>query len=114
MATFTKVVLSGSTNGRGLLLVPTATPGTTVHTAHATSIDEIWLYAQNSHTANVALSIEYGGTTDPGDVIVYTVPADDGLHLITPGLVLTNSLVVSAFAGTASVISLFGYVNRIG
>ena len=38
MATFTKVKLSGSTNGRGIAVAATATLGTTIHAAHATAL----------------------------------------------------------------------------
>ena len=33
--------------------------------------------------------------------------------MVVPGLVLTGSLVVKAFAGTANVLLVNGYVNRI-
>ena len=113
MASFSKLVLSGSTNGKGILIAQTATIGDTVHTAHATSLDEVYLYAHNAHTAAVELTIEFGGATDPGEVFVYSVPNDNGLHLVCPGLILTNSLLVNVFAGTTNVITVFGYVNRI-
>jgi hypothetical protein len=47
MATFSKLVLSGSTDGKLIKVVPTATAGTTIHTgsATATTFDEVWLYA---------------------------------------------------------------------
>jgi hypothetical protein len=38
-ATFSKLVLSGSTNGKAVKVVQTATAGTTIHTAHATALD---------------------------------------------------------------------------
>ena len=43
MATFTKTLLSGSTNGKAILVAATATPGTTIHTAVAgtSSLDEM-------------------------------------------------------------------------
>ena len=113
MATFSKVVLSGSTDGNGIKVAATATPGTTIHTAHATAQDEVWLYAVNSSTADVKLSIEYGGTTAPDNLIEFTVPAEAGLHIIIPGLISTNSKVIKAFAGTASVLIVYGFVNRI-
>ena len=112
MAVYTKEELSGSTDGRMIKVVQTATAGTTVHTAHATATDEIWLWAVNSTTGDLKLTIEYGGVASPDDLIEYTVPAEDGLHLILPGLILTNSLVVKAFAGTANVVLVGGYVNR--
>jgi len=115
MATFTKSLLSGSTNGKNIKVVATATLGTTIHTAVAgtSSLDEIWLYAVNTDTTDRKLTIEFGGATSPDDLIEYTVPAEDGLKLIVPGLLLQNSLVVTAFAATANVIEINGYVNAI-
>lgn len=111
--TFNKVLLSGSTNGRGIKVVQTATAGTTIHTANATALDEVWLFAFNSHTADVELTIELGGTTAPDDNIVVTVPFDSGVMCVVPGLLVTGSVVVRAFAGTANVVVITGYVNRI-
>lgn len=119
MATFTKTLLSGSTRGRGIKVAATATPGTTVHTTgtSATTIDEVWLYAYNGHSSDVLTTIEYGGTTSPDDTIKVTIPAQSGLVLVAPGLTLTGDgsagLVVKAFAATADVITIHGYVNRI-
>ena len=69
MTTIVKTVLSGSTNGRGIKVVATSSAGTTIHTAHSTSEDEIWLYAQNTDSTDRKLTIEYGGTTSPDDLI---------------------------------------------
>jgi hypothetical protein len=113
MATYTKTLLSGSTNGRQIKVAATATPGTTIHTAHATAYDEVWLWAVNSDTTARKLTIEYGGTTAPDDLIEVTVPAEGGLMLIVPGWVLTNSLVVKAFCASANVVTIGGFVNRI-
>lgn len=115
MATaITKVKLSGSTDGRGVKVVATSSAGTTIHTADASKLDEVWLWAVNSDTTNRKLTVQWGGTTDPDDSIEVTIPAESGLVLVTPGLLLTNSLVVKAFAATANVIVLHGFVNRIG
>jgi hypothetical protein len=113
MATYTKVQLSGGTTGKNIKVVATATAGTTIHTAHATSIDEIWLWCVNSDTSDRKLTIEFGGVAAPDDLIEITVPAEDGLYLVVPGLTLTNSLVVRAFAATANVLSINGFCNRI-
>lgn len=113
MATYSKVQLSGGTTGKNIKVAATATAGTLIHTAHATSIDEIWLWCVNSDTSDRKLTIEFGGTTAPDDLIEVTIPAEDGLYLVVPGLTLTNSLVVRAFAATANVLSINGYVNRI-
>lgn len=118
MATFGKLVLSGSTDGRAIKVAATATPGTTIHTASSTSthFDEIWLYAQNTDTTARKLTIEFGGTSAPDDLIEITVPAESGLVLVAPGLVLKGNaspLVVKAFAASANVVTIHGYVNRI-
>lgn len=117
MATAVKRKLSGSTDGKPILVVATATPGTTIHTAvagtTAGTFDEIWLYAYNGHTTTVTLTIEYGGATVPDQNIIITLAAKAGLTLIVPGLLLQNGMVVKAFADVANVITLSGFVNAI-
>ena len=115
MATYAKNKLSGSTNGRMIKVVATATAGTTIHTAVSgtTSWDEIWLYAVNSDTTDRKLTIEFGGTTAPDDLIELTIPAERGLIQIVPGFVLNNSVLVRAFAETANVVMIGGFVNNI-
>ena len=118
MATYSKLVLSGSTDGKLIKVAQTATAGTTIHTgsATATTLDEVWLYAVNSDSTDRKLTIEWGGVSSPDDLIEFTVPAEDGLYLIVAGLVIKGNatpLVVRAFAATANVISIGGYVNRI-
>lgn len=113
MATFSKIKLSESTDGLPVKVVQTATAGTTIHTAHASALDEVWLYAYNGHSADVVLTIEYGGATVPDQNIITTVVSKAGLVLVVPGLLLTNSKVLKAFAATANVITLSGYINRI-
>ena len=118
MATYTKVKLSGSTDGRAIKVAATATAGTTIHTGSTTTTtyDEIWLYAQNTDTSAVKLTLEWGGTSAPDDLIELTVPAESGLVLVAPGLLLkgnATALIVRAFAATANVITIHGYVNQI-
>lgn len=119
MATFSKQLLSGSTGGRLIKVAATATTGTTIHATGTSSsiIDEIWLYAVNSDTTNRKLTIEFGNTTSPDDLIELTVTAESGLVLVVPGLVLAGTgsaaRTVTAFCATANVVSIGGYVNRI-
>ena len=58
------------------------------------------------------LTIEWGGVAT-ADLKTLTINSKEGDTLVIAGLVLTNSLVVRAFAGTASVVNVSGYVNRI-
>ena len=120
MATFSKIALSSSTDGRAIKVAATAigTSPTLIHTGSstATTFDEVWIYAQNNHTSDVALRLGFGGVTDPDDIVEFTVKTKAGLYLIIPGLVLKGNatpLTIKAAAGTTNVISLSGYVNRI-
>lgn len=115
MATYAKQLLSGSTNGKQIKVAATATAGTTIHTAVAgtSDLDEIWLYAVNSSAATVKLTIEWGEATAPDGNIEVNITAESGYVLVVPGLLLQNGLVVKAFAGTADVILINGFVNRI-
>jgi archaellin len=115
MATYSRIPLSGSTNGKLVPVVATATAGTLIHTATSSTTysDEIWIYAVNSSTSAVKLTLEWGGVTANTDHIELTISPEAGLVLVSPGISLQNSLVVRAFAATACVINLAGYVNRI-
>lgn len=115
MATYTKVKLSGSTDGKAVKVAATATPGTTIHTAGSgtTNWDEIWLWVFNSDTAVVDLTLEWGEATAPDGNIVQSIPPVSGLQLVVPGLLLQNSLVVKAFASSANKLTIHGFVNRI-
>lgn len=113
MTTITKTKLSGSTDGRGVKVAATSSSGTTIHTAHATALDEVWLWAVNSDTTARKLTVQFGGTSDPDDSIEVTIAAEGGLVLVVPGLIATNSVVIRAFCATANVVIVHGFVNRI-
>ena len=115
MATYSKVLLSGSTQGKGIKVVQTATAGTTIHTActGTSNMDEIWLYAMNTSASAVTLTLEWGEATAPDGNIIVALPAQSGLILVSPGLLLQNELVVKAFASAANVVTIHGFINRI-
>ena len=119
MAIFTKLNLSNSAGGEPILVAATATAGTLIHATgtSASVIDEVWLYASNTDTTDRKLTIEFGGVSAPKDLVEITIPAEGGLVLVIPGLILsgTGSAArnVRAFAATANVINITGYVNRI-
>jgi hypothetical protein len=114
MAAYTRGLLSGSTNGRGVKVVQTATAGTTSHTAVAgtTDMQEVWLWAQNNHTAAVTLTLEWGNASTDDNIIV-SIPSKSGLYLVAPGIMLQNGLVIAAFASVANVVIMHGYVNLL-
>ena len=119
MATFTKNHLSGSTDGRLIKVAATATAGTTIHTGptNTAHFHELWLYAVNSDTTDRKLTIEFGGTSSPDDLIEQTITAESGLILVVPGLVLAGTgsaaRTITAFCASANVVMIGGYVNRI-
>ena len=115
MSTFTTRHLSGSTSGRGIKVVATATLGTTIHTAvaGAADFDRVWLSVRNSSAAVVRLTIEWGGVTSPDDLTYYDVPAaGEGSRLIEDGRMLNGTRVITAFAATANVLMISGRVTR--
>lgn len=118
MATFAKTTLSGSTDGKAVLVAQTATAGTLLHTGptNTAHFHEVWLYAVNTSASGVKLTIEWGDTSSPSSHIELTVAAEAGLTLVVPGLLLkgnASALTVRAFAGTTNVISVHGFVNTI-
>ena len=114
-----KVILSGSTGGMPIKVVATATTGTTIHATGTSSsiVDEVWLYATNTSASAVNLTIEFGSTTAPDQNIIVAIPSKSGLSILVAGLVLVGTgsaaRTITAFAGTANVINISGYINRI-
>jgi len=119
MATYSKAILSGSTNGRGVLVNTTSSNTCVVHTGSTNTsvIHEVWLYAQNTDSSDQKLTVEFGGVTSPNDLIEQTIGAESGLVLLVPGLLLTGNATtaptITAFAASANVVTLHGFVNVI-
>ena len=109
-------LLSGSTNGKPIKVVATTTPGTTIHTAVAgtASVDVVRLVAHNSDTVARTLTVEWGGTTDPDDLIVKAInlPANTSVPVVTE-LPLQNGLSIAAFASAANVVTITGEVKNL-
>lgn len=117
MATYSRQLLSGSTNGKPIKIAATASPGTIVHTAVSgtTSFDEIYVWLTNLDASARTVTIEFGGTTNPDDLIArdLTLPANSPPVPILTGQVLNGGLVLRIFASFTNVILASGYVNRI-
>lgn len=117
MATYSREKLSGSTNGKSIKIAQTATAGTTIHSAVSgtTDWDEVYLWVTNTSANPVALTMEWGGVTDPDNLLVKSlvIPPNSPPIPVVAGLIIQNSLTVAAFAGTANVLLITGYVNRI-
>lgn len=106
-------VLSGSVAGRGVKITTTANPGDLLHTVPAggDSGYSIWLYAINNDTMDRTLTVQFGGTTSPDDLITATVKAGGGLQFVVPGLLLGVGLSMRAFASVANQIVVFGFIR---
>lgn len=115
MASYSKHLLSGSTNGKQIKVAATATPGTLIHTAvlGTDALDEIWIYAVNTSLSTIKLTLEWGEVTSPDGLIEVGIPGESGYVLVVPGLLLQNGLAVRAFAGVADTLLINGFVNRI-
>jgi len=118
MQAVTKGILSSSTDGMGIKIVATATAGTAIHTAptDTAQFDEVWLWAVNTDTVNKTLTVEFGGATAPDQNIVMTIPSKSGPVLVVPGLILKGNATpktVKAFAETANVITVTGFVHNL-
>jgi hypothetical protein len=110
--------LSGSTDGKAIKVVATATAGTLIHTAVAGTTDgtydEVWLYAYNGHTDAVTLTLEVGGATVPDNTIVVTLASKSGSVPVMLGdFILQNGAVIRGFASVANVVTLHGFVNSM-
>lgn len=86
-------------------------------TVHATdSLQEIWLYANNTSSSDVTLDIGWcstSPTSNTGSTITVGVPGQTGLLLVVPGLLIPASLYIVAQAATADVVVLYGFANKI-
>jgi len=118
MASYTRVLLSGSTDGLPINVTGTATgSANTIHTAvsGSASFDELYLWVSNTSASDCTLTIEWGSATDPGGLLMKSVvvPANCGPTPFSFGQVLNNAKVVKACAQTTAVLNITGFVNRI-
>lgn len=115
MPTFSGIVLSGSTNGRPIPVAATATPGTTLHVVGASGWEEVFIFASNVTATPATLTVEWGGTTDPGDHLVkgYSLPANSTAIPVAVGQRLQGGVTVRAFGSVASAINITGWANKV-
>ena len=117
----TQIPFSGSTQGRRILVAATATPGTLIHTtgtpAYTSQYDRLFINAMNYDTADIVLTIEFGGTTSPDDLIAVTLPSKSGIVIVVDGDLLAgdgaSGVNVRAFAGTGNKVTIGGFVMRV-
>lgn len=117
MVDLTKIPLSASTDGKNILVTSAVVAsGSTIHVttteASAGQGDEIVLYAYNSSTTGTeTLTIQWGGTSDPNDLMEFLIPSKQHVPMIN-GLILRNNLTIKAASTTANKVTVNGYVVR--
>lgn len=108
MATVTYVGdLSAQTTGQSVSVTATATAGTTLHTYSGAGADIIKLWAANTSTAAVLLTVEWGNATAAKNIVV-SIPAQS-VVCVADRRECANGT-VAAFAGTTAVINCWGEV----
>jgi hypothetical protein len=107
-----QITTTGFTNLTGGAAVNLQT-GQTIHSgvAGTSQYDEVFLYATNRANSGVYLMLQWGAVIS-GDSIQTTVPPNDGLTLVSPGLVINSGSILRAYASAANHISIQGYVQR--
>lgn len=117
MATFSKLPLSGSIDGRPIRITANASASANaIHTTQAgtSSMDEVYLYAYNDTTASIQVSVLWGATVEPDCVFRTTLLSQYGRTLIADGMILRNGLTVYAYTNiSGSIVNVDGFVNRI-
>jgi hypothetical protein len=110
---YIKRILTGDSHGRGILISTNSDPGTLITTVDSGTSDallqEVFLWADNSHTSDIVLTIKRGSAT----MAPITIPFRKGLFLVLPGIPLRNGLEIRAFAETTDLIRVYGYVNEV-
>ena len=108
----TRQFLSGGTGGAMQIISNTASPGNLVHTCPADVKDEVYLYCFNFHSADLLVTVEWAAQAVLKDRIPQTVPFNDGLYLLIPGLTLLAAQTVHVFCATGNLVAVGGFVNR--
>lgn len=107
--TFTKKILSGSTNGLPIALGGSS-PGTAIHTGTAAKLHQVLLTVTNIHTADLELTLEIGGTGD-GSLQKHTIPSKRTVEL--PAILIYGAQAIAGFGASASKLNVCGEVNEI-
>lgn len=100
--------LSAQTTGQSVSVTATATAGTTLHTYSGAGADIIKLWAANTSSAAVLLTVEWGSVTAAKNIVV-SIPAYSGPVCIADRRECANGT-VAAFAATTAVINCWGEV----
>ncbi len=103
--------LTGSDSGASIKVNSTST-GVEIHTHDASFnqslFDELHLWAYNSDSSARTLTLQWGGTTSPDNLIVISIAAGSFLKVVD-GIHISGNLDVKAVASAANVVMVYGY-----
>jgi hypothetical protein len=117
MATYTPLILSGSTVGRPVQVNATSSPGTLLHTVSTATgaVEDMFLDVFNvaTATANRQIVIELGSTATTSHLYA-NVAGQDGPYRMAAGLRLNGAtgVEVRAFATATGAFVVAGGANR--
>ena len=110
--------LSGSPTGVGIKVTSTSS-AVTVHTHNEETdpsypgvksmFDEVHLWALNAHSASVTVTVRWGGSAVPDNLLPIAIQPGSFLKIVG-GMHIAGDLAVSAVASVANKIVLYGYV----
>lgn len=114
---YSKISLTGGADFVPIKVHATAiASGTVVHTAGAAlpAFDEVYVNVTNTDGSDRLLTLAYGGTTDPDNLLTktVTVSALSGPTPVLLGQPMTNAKVLLASCDVADKLTLSGFVNR--
>lgn len=113
---YNAVIASGSTNGKPIQVSGIASGSeNTIHTAHATDIDIITIYATNTDATTVDLTVAIGTTATEGELIVDAIPIEANTTMM-PIIIkhrITGGVTITAFASVTNKINITCDVDRI-
>lgn len=107
-------ILNGSTDGAPICITRTSTLGNTLHTAVAgtgLTIDRITVEVCNSDSISHQVTLEIGGGAQANRHVI-NIPPFVGRFPVLDRHPLRNSLVVTMFADTSSVMTVLGSALR--
>ena len=109
MATVTYIGdASAQTTGQSVSITATATVGTTIHTYSGSGADIIKLWAANTSSAAVLLTVEWGSATAAKNIVV-SIPAYS-VVCVADRREMSTVGTVAAFAATTAVINCWAEV----
>lgn len=104
---------AASAEGDAIKVAATSTPGTLLHTAGASGVEVLTLYAVNTSSTTVTLTLEWGGTTSPDDLVPQDIRPNVGPVKLCMNRPLAAGASLRAFAGTTNVLTVYGEMNKV-